>query len=147
MGPSNDPTRTYCKFTKLLTGPKDFMVECSASHVPPLGDAEGMEAARCWAQGMISQAAQEEAIQEADAKDRLMCDCCQGYVERHVDLVRSGAELLCEDCADPELAAELAQVMEIPVTQEDLDAFNFMLVRYGTVPRGPDPQPEPNASR
>lgn len=41
---------------------------------------------------------QEEAIAEADSLDRLMCDCCQGYVNKHVDLTNSGEEVLCEEC-------------------------------------------------
>lgn len=42
---------------------------------------------------------QAEAIEEADALDRLMCDCCQGYESSHKELVKSGDNMLCADCA------------------------------------------------
>ena len=41
---------------------------------------------------------QREMIEESDARDRLMCECCQGYVASHADLTRSGPDLLCDDC-------------------------------------------------
>jgi hypothetical protein len=63
-----------------------------------IGDAFGLEAARILHMGMLQQQEQDEAIAESDTKDRLMCDCCQGYAERHEDLTRSGDEILCDEC-------------------------------------------------
>ena len=49
---------------------------------------------------------QREAIEAADTLDRLMCDCCQGYQPSHHDLVRSGGELLCDECSGADQRGE-----------------------------------------
>lgn len=49
--------------------------------------------------GLVDDGEEQRAeIEAADTLDRLMCDCCQGYVDRHEELTRSGPEMLCDDC-------------------------------------------------
>lgn len=42
---------------------------------------------------------QRKAIEESDARERLMCDCCQEYQSRYEDMITSGNERLCKGCA------------------------------------------------
>ena len=42
---------------------------------------------------------QREAIEAADKRERLRCDCCQAYQDSPDDLLQSGGDMICDDCA------------------------------------------------
>lgn len=53
--------------------------------------------------GLVDDGTEQQAeIQASDARDRLMCDCCQAYQRERHDLTQSGSELLCDDCCEGE---------------------------------------------